>query len=140
MTTKRRLAGYVTLDNPDTNETVSFGPDDEVPAWAQKAITNPSAWEEYDDKDDGETDILRTDSTRTEMIRAAERAGLTVGKDFAASASKDTIAAAIKRKLFEDDNPEAELTGDTPQALADDTNGQQAEKTSSRRGSKADGE
>lgn len=38
-----KLAGFVHVEDADGAPHV-FGPTDEVPAWAQKAITNPAAW------------------------------------------------------------------------------------------------
>ena len=38
-----RLAAYVHVTDPE-HGTAAFGPDDEVPAWAEKHITNPKAW------------------------------------------------------------------------------------------------
>ena len=40
----RRLAAYVHLTHPVTGERLVYGPDDEVPDWAQELITNPKAW------------------------------------------------------------------------------------------------
>lgn len=48
-TKSKTLTCYVHVAHPDTGEIQIFGPDDEVPAWAVKAITNPDVW------DDGET-------------------------------------------------------------------------------------
>lgn len=39
----RRLAGFVHVTAPDGGAAV-FGPDDELPAWASKAIPNAKAW------------------------------------------------------------------------------------------------
>lgn len=55
----RKLAHYVTLSDSE-GETHTFGPDDTVPAWAAKAITNPSAWAE------GDRDARSADETSTE--------------------------------------------------------------------------
>lgn len=43
----RRLATYVTVRD-DKHRAFSFGPADDVPAWAVKAITLRSAWTEDD--------------------------------------------------------------------------------------------
>lgn len=40
----RRLASYVNVTDPETGAAATFGPDDEVPEWAEKVITNPKAW------------------------------------------------------------------------------------------------
>lgn len=41
----RRLASYVNVTDPETGAAATFGPDDELPEWAEKVITNPKAWE-----------------------------------------------------------------------------------------------
>lgn len=38
-----RLAAYVHVTD-DKGEPFVFGPDDKIPGWAEKAITNPKAW------------------------------------------------------------------------------------------------
>lgn len=43
--TKRRLVGFVHVTDPDSGRYGSFGPDDDVPEWAEKLITNDEAWE-----------------------------------------------------------------------------------------------
>lgn len=40
-----KLSATVHVDDSE-GVTHIFGPDDDVPAWAQKAITNPAAWAE----------------------------------------------------------------------------------------------
>ena len=40
-----RLAVFVHVADKN-GEVHAFGPDDDVPAWAAKAITNPDAWED----------------------------------------------------------------------------------------------
>jgi hypothetical protein len=48
----RKLNTYVhAVGEGADGETLSqvFGPDDEVPSWAQKAITNPDVWDSPDD-------------------------------------------------------------------------------------------
>jgi hypothetical protein len=51
----RRLNTYVHAverdDRGNTTQAAVFGPDDEVPDWAQTAITNPDVW--ADDEDAG---------------------------------------------------------------------------------------
>ncbi len=36
---------YVTAHNPETGESGTFGPDDDLPGWADKAITNKDVYE-----------------------------------------------------------------------------------------------
>lgn len=80
-----------------------FGPGDEVPDWARKAITNPDAWDgAAEDKSDGESDgpppqggpgsglkawaayakkhdvEVKADSSRDDIIEALEKAGVAV--------------------------------------------------------------
>lgn len=50
----RRLAAYVHVAD-EGGENHVFGPDDKLPAWAVKAITNPKAWAE-DEGDDPDVD------------------------------------------------------------------------------------
>jgi len=50
-----RLRTYVHVQDKD-GESVVFGPDDVVPAWARKAITNPDVWESNAKNDDSHTD------------------------------------------------------------------------------------
>ena len=45
----RRLSTFVHVHHEDGSSHV-FGPDDDVPAWAAKAITNDSVWEQDEDK------------------------------------------------------------------------------------------
>ena len=40
----RRLASYVNVTDPETGAAATFGPDDELPEWAETVITNPKAW------------------------------------------------------------------------------------------------
>lgn len=48
----RALRTYVHVHDED-GQTHVFGPDDEVPAWAAKRITNPAAWEDDAGEDTG---------------------------------------------------------------------------------------
>lgn len=41
-----RLAAYVHVLNPETSQYVELAPGSDVPEWAEKAITNPNAWED----------------------------------------------------------------------------------------------
>lgn len=53
----RKLTTYVHAHAVDSDGNVQsqvFGPDDDVPSWARKAITNPDVWD--DGEDDGEDD------------------------------------------------------------------------------------
>lgn len=50
-----KLTGYFGVRDRLGN-VCSFGPDDDVPAWAAKQITNPSAWEGGSAPDSGGSD------------------------------------------------------------------------------------
>lgn len=93
----RRLAGFVHVTAPDGGAAV-FGPDDELPAWASKAITNEKAWAEesgsdeepversYDDmrvadlkaligernEGRGEADLIPDDGVKADLVAALE--------------------------------------------------------------------
>lgn len=45
-----KLAAFVHVHD-ENGETHVFGPEDSVPGWARKAITNPAAWAAGDDED-----------------------------------------------------------------------------------------
>lgn len=47
----KRLTSHVHVADEDGNTHV-FGPDDKLPAWASKAITNKAAYEEDDEPDE----------------------------------------------------------------------------------------
>lgn len=47
----RKLTTNVTVTNPETGETRTFSPEDELPDWAGDAITNPKVWDDYVDPD-----------------------------------------------------------------------------------------
>lgn len=129
----KRLQYSVTVANPETGENVTFGPEDKsIPKWAADLITNDGAWAADDGVDDDGV-VAVEDHTRSELIRAAGRVGLNVGEDFPQSASKEIIAALIRDKLFADENPDAELTGDSRLALA----GEEESGGSRRRGSRS---
>lgn len=40
-----KLNTFVTVHSAD-GDSITFGPDDELPAWAEKAISNPNVWDE----------------------------------------------------------------------------------------------
>jgi hypothetical protein len=46
-----RLASIVHVTD-EKGQSIAFGPDDEVPAWAASKITNPKAWETPPEQED----------------------------------------------------------------------------------------
>lgn len=57
MAAVKKLTGYVYVSD-DKGVRHHFGPDDTLPAWARKAITNPKA---YGEGDEPETHVLGDD-------------------------------------------------------------------------------
>ncbi len=45
----KKLTTNVTVHNPETGESRTFGPDDDVPAWATKLITNENVYKTPDE-------------------------------------------------------------------------------------------
>lgn len=112
------LISTVTVHDSESGESETFAPGTAYSAELGKKIPNEAAWGEAEE---GDVSDFELDGTRNAMLEAARRVGLEPGKDFPKTAGKEVIAAEIKRKLFGDDNPDAELTGDSPSALALDT-------------------
>lgn len=56
-----KLNSYVHVFDDEGNRFV-FGPDDQVPAWAQKAITNKGVWEGSENADERATSSAKTKS------------------------------------------------------------------------------
>ncbi len=94
----------------ETNNAV-FGPNDDVPAWAQKAITNPDVWADDSDEPeepqaaqsdsfpvmDGETpstDRPRGNASRDAWTAYANDQGVEVSDDM----TRDDIVAAVDAK------------------------------------------
>lgn len=90
----RKLNTYVHAverdDKGNTTQSAVFGPDDDVPSWAQKAITNPDVW-------DGEADEPTTleapagNASREKWAAYAEQEGVEVEDDM----TRDDIKAAV---------------------------------------------
>ncbi len=89
----RKLNTYVhahAVDDKGNVQSQVFGPDDEVPSWAQKAITNPDVW-------DGEADepsVLEApagNASRDKWAAYAEQEGVEVEDDM----TRDDIKAAV---------------------------------------------
>lgn len=41
----RKLNRHVTVSDPETGQSATFGPEDEVPEWAEERITAEGVWE-----------------------------------------------------------------------------------------------
>lgn len=89
-----RLASYVHVLNPDTDATESFGPDDQVPDWAARLITNPKAWA------GGQPPELEPKSkvpTRRQGAKVWAGYAKDNGVDVAEDAERDDIIAALEK-------------------------------------------
>jgi len=111
----RTLIANVPLPDPDTGETVWFGPGDDLPDWAAAAITNPGAWSDdpgmvelrkntSDDPGDEVAAVRRAiedpeSISHGDLIALAAHYGLEPGTDFPARASRPVIAGAIAARL-----------------------------------------
>src|SRR4051812_22314689 len=106
---KGRLAVHVYALNDDL-EVVWFGPDDDVPAWAAKQISNPDAWEtppsgvklEDGAADDGdaaeEPPMGGAGSGRAEWAAYAEGLGIEVPEDAGRDDIVELVHASQKKK------------------------------------------
>lgn len=100
----KRLTGYVHITNPDTGEACVFGPDDDVPDWAEELITNPSAWSfTATHPETGEEVTMTIDDalgqmSRPQLVTALEDMGLVAGEDFPASAGKERLAQILRER------------------------------------------
>ncbi len=85
-----RLAANVALRNPDSDVVEFFGPDSDVPSWAEEQITNPNAWADSDNGSEAPP-------------KAGKGSGKDAWADYAAAndvdvpddASRDDIIAAL---------------------------------------------
>lgn len=87
-------------DQGNTTRSQVLGPDDTVPGWAQKAITNPDVWADESDED---TDDGDTTEGSGEPPRAGKGSGLEAWRTYAQAqgisvpddANRDDIIAAV---------------------------------------------
>lgn len=78
-----------------TTNSAVFGPDDTVPAWARKAITNPDVWDDgEDDEDDDLSERPAGNASREKWAAYAESQGVTVTEDM----KRDDIVTAVDNK------------------------------------------
>ena len=67
----KKLKQYVHVVNPDTGTYEVFGPEDTLPSWAEKAITNPAAYEEVGEIEEPGSS-MPSDDVPEEMRPASE--------------------------------------------------------------------
>lgn len=94
----RKLTSFVHLTDPSNGQTVAFGPEDEVPAWAAKMIPNPKAWSgpeqvEADDDTKGWADH-KLDELKAAI--ASRNEGREDGDKLPASGLKADLVAALE--------------------------------------------
>jgi hypothetical protein len=68
---KKTLTRTVTVINPDDGNDYTFTPVDDLPAWAEKLVTNPAAFESDEDylNDEGEFDGGKRDAALNQRGR-----------------------------------------------------------------------
>jgi hypothetical protein len=79
-----------------TTNSAVFGPDDTVPAWARKAITNPDVWDDGEDDGDDDGDLSERpagNASREKWAAYAESQGVAVTEDM----KRDDIVAAVDK-------------------------------------------
>lgn len=83
-------------DKGNTTNSQVFGPNDTVPGWARKAITNPHVWEGDDEDGDGDDDPSERpagNASREKWAAYAETQGVTVTEQM----KRDDIVAAVDK-------------------------------------------
>ena len=63
-----KLNSYVHVHDKD-GISHAFGPDDTVPEWAEKAITNPGVWAEAPESDEGGDELPEGDITEEWTVK-----------------------------------------------------------------------
>ena len=80
----------VTTDKDGNLLSQVFGPDDEVPGWARKAITNPDVWDGEDDEPTT-LEVPAGNASREKWAAYAAQEGVEVEDDM----NRDDIKAAV---------------------------------------------
>jgi hypothetical protein len=92
----RKLNTYVhahAVDDKGNVQSQVFGPDDDVPAWARKAITNPDVWGNGNEEADEPSTLERPagNASRDAWAAYAAQEGVEVEDDM----KRDDIVAAV---------------------------------------------
>lgn len=82
-------------DKGNTTNSAVFGPNDTVPGWARKAITNPDVWdgEDGDEEEDDASERPAGNASLEKWAAYAEAQGVTVTEDM----KRDDIVAAVDK-------------------------------------------
>lgn len=99
----RKLAYTVSVQDDD-GDMHSFGPSDTVPAWAQKAITNPGAWEDGESNADagagpaaaGDTPAIPPKGGAGSAAENWRGYARSQGVDVAEDATREDVVAALE--------------------------------------------
>ena len=88
-----KLNTFVTVHSAD-GDSITFGPDDELPTWAEKAISNPNVWDEAPEAQTEET------GADGEPPRAGAGSGLDAWKTYAAAQGIEVPEDAKREDIF----------------------------------------
>lgn len=92
---------YVTIHNPETGESRTFAPDEDLPDWAQDGLTNPDVYDVPADDDligGGEDPLMKR--THDDLVKASD---LWEATGVSKSNTKAELAAAIRAAGYEGD-------------------------------------
>lgn len=103
-------SGYITVHHPETGESKTYGPEDELPDWAEEIIQegNPQALLDDSDPSTEESDLIGggpeedplMKRTHVELVLASEQWDAT---GVSASNKKAELVAAIRAAGYEGD-------------------------------------
>jgi hypothetical protein len=91
----RQLGTFVTVHDEDA-QAYTFGPGDTLPAWAEKAITNPAVWaDSASTGDDTDEPVRPPESGKGSGLEAWEAYADALGVEYEYGANRDEIIAAV---------------------------------------------
>ncbi|AYR01511.1 hypothetical protein PP639_gp010 [Arthrobacter phage Seahorse] len=89
-----KLNTYVHVHDQD-GISHAFGPDDTVPEWAEKAITNPDVWAEKPEADEESDEIPEGDITEAWTVKQLKAYAKAEGIDLGDAKNKAEILAKL---------------------------------------------
>jgi hypothetical protein len=105
----KKLAGFVAVHDDDGKAHL-FGPDDNVPAWAVKKITNPNAWEAGETPASEETPQTKSAPKASAKEKPAKGKGKAATAAPAASSTEDSGTGDEDEETEESDTGEGDGT------------------------------
>lgn len=94
----RRLSTFVTVHD-ESGQAHTFGPGQDLPGWASKAITNPNVWEGASTEAAGSDGPVRPpESGKGSSLDAWQEYALEIGVDFDDDMTRDEIIAAVNEQ------------------------------------------